>query len=413
MPLLLGIGLLSIVFACRCRRFCCRWGLWFLFALLWGATHNAPFPDHDIKEATIVRSNMLQFMGADRIVTAAGKTYRVRSYHDNYEGDNHVRTGVSSYFIFAKPPTLHSDNYGNGLFFRLRYELRTVADRLDDPVRGWVSRLLLGINNSMPKEISSAFKLLGLLHILVISGLHITIIASFCMSLTKAAIRAPYALRLITTVEHQRLQIIGGYAVLVLLLLYGCSIGFGAPAQRAVLLFIVQFFWSARFWEKITVVFFLQSLLFPVGFFSDSMLLSWGAYLTIVHCHRQATLCQDWLSKLRCLFLQGQLIISALIVCFFQELCLVSIPLNLLLMPIIPAIVLSAGLLMFPLPAEFIGWLTDLHAMFLQCLVYLAKTVANMPWLWIDAGVNPVFHVALLLVLATCLLYKASRLSAA
>ncbi|MDE3269696.1 MAG: ComEC/Rec2 family competence protein [Pseudomonadota bacterium] len=382
--------------------------------MLWGATHNAPFPDHDIKGVEVVHGNPLQFMGADRIVVADGRRYRVQAYHDNHDGGSYVKTITPRYVVFAKPPILRSDNYGKGLFFRLRYELQTIADQLDDPVRGWVSRLLLGSKTSMPKDISEAFKFLGLLHILVISGLHITIIAGCCMNLMRWLVRMSYALRLITSVECQRFQTIGGYAVLMFIIIYGCSIGFGAPAQRAVLLFIVQFigakfFSQVGFWQKITIVFFLQSLVFPVGFFSDSMLLSWGAYLTIAHCHRQALLCTGWLAKARCLLLQGQLIISALIVCFFQELCLIAIPLNLLLMPIIPAIVLSAGLLLLPLPALCIAWLTDLHAMFLQGLVYLAQTVVDKPWLWIDVSTSPLLHISMMLTFITCLLAKATQ----
>ena len=403
LPSLLFLALLAGILCYWVRRW--RQVICFVFAFLWGINHNAPLLTTNLNEATAVRGNALQFLLSDRLVVAHGERYRVRSQTAMH---GRVKTKArGEYFIFAKPPYLRAK--GKRTFLtKTRAALRARLDAVAEPVRSWVLSIILGVSFSLPKNITSAFKMLGLLHILVISGLHITILANCCLRIVGFVSRLFYAVRLFTPVEYQFIHKVCTLAVVVVVILYGCLIGFSSPAQRAVLLFVVQYFCrSFSFAQKVVCVFFLQMLLFPVGFFSDSMLLSWGAYFIVVHCYRKVASTKNFLGKVGRLLLHGQLVIVVLIVCFFRELCLLSIPLNVLLLPVTPLLLLSAGMLLLPLPDLFVQVIVYVHSLFLQGLEWLASHALQHHWLWLRLDNNPVLHFCLLLVLMVVLLKKA------
>ncbi len=301
----------------------------------------------------------------------------------------------------SPPPLVHTMR---------RYLLRQ-ADNLCEPVHSWIVSITLGKRKDMPHPWREAFRLLGLFHVLVISGLHITIIAMGGKKLLDLTLRSLYVVRLLTPNSWLLLTKLASLLSCLLILFYGCLVGFSAPAQRAVLLFLAHQGCAlgehhVSLTEKIKLVFFLQMLLFPIGFLSDSLLLSWGAYLIVLHCFREVKHAQSCGGKLAAT-LRSQLLITALILCFFRELSVLSIPLNILLLPFIPYLVMS-GFLLLLLPAStpLAGWIEYSHLFFLQQIARLAEIASTYSWLIIDLHDSPPLRVGLFVILILMVLRR-------
>ena len=256
-----------------------------------------------------------------------------------------------------------------------------------------------------------AFRFLGLFHILVISGLHITIIASCGRRLLNLIFRPLYVVRLINPLTWLYLTKIIDLCSCVLIVVYGCLIGFSQPAQRAILLFLVYQLHSlldqkATYAAKIKHVFFLQTLLFPIGFLTDSLLLSWGTYLVVVHCFQEIRNSVAITTKIRSL-IKGQIIITLLIICFFGELSLLSIPLNLLLLPLIPFVIMSGFLLLLITPQTLLfNWISQSHLFFLHQIETLADITSDYSWLTLQTDGSALLRGGIFLVLILLLLNK-------
>ena len=342
--------LLALLGLHSCRR---QAWLWAVCGFGCGSFHNAPFPEQPLAVVQSTQHNPLQFFFSDLIVAdASHQRWQVRGYPES-QGSVSDISAKQRYFIFARPPNLHESNStvsAPAIVLKPRLHLLHKTDNLTEPVRSWIASITLGKRQQLPRSLRDSFRLLGLFHILVISGLHITIIAVAGKKIIDLALRPLYIVRLLTPITWILLGKIISLLSCLLILLYGCMVGFSPPAQRAVLIFIVHqgYAWwesDATLTQKIKLVLFLQMFFFPIGFLSDSLLLSWGAYLIVLHCFQEVKQAKSVGGRFAAL-LQGQLVITALILCFFKELSLLSIPLNILLLPLIPYIMLSGFLLL-------------------------------------------------------------------
>lgn len=405
--------LLTMLALPSCRR---QAWLWLVCGFGCGSLHNAPYPKQLQAVVQSVQHNPLQFFFSDLIGTdAAHRRWQVRGYPDSHGRVADVGE-KQRYFIFARPPHLRESRTIVAvptIVLAPRLHLLHKTDNLQEPVRSWIASITLGKRKQMPRSLRDSFRLLGLFHILVISGLHITIIAVGSKKSIDLALRSLYIVRLLTPTTWFWLAKAISLFSCLLILLYGCMVGFSPPAQRAVLIFIVHqsyALWNsdATLSQKIKLVLFLQMFLFPIGFLSDSLLLSWGAYLIVLHCFQEVKLAKSLGSKLAAL-LHGQLVITALILCFFKELSLLSIPLNILLLSLIPYIVMS-GFLLLLLPAEMsiAIWIEQSHLFFLQQIENIAEITFTYNWLTVDIGNSVLLQVGLFVVLIIMVLSRAA-----
>lgn len=384
-----------------------RWYLWLLCGYLWGASHNAPFPPTGLAVDN-ARGNLLNFFVSDLIVNNDDDYYRVRG-----QGNAGIVKKVKiPYLFFRKPPYIRN-NTNDSLIADNRAKLLVRGQQIPQPVGSWITSITLGVFSDRLQIWPEAFKLLGLFHIVVISGLHITIVANSGRSLLHLLVRSLYLVRIISP----SLWLVLNKKILVIICIwligyYGCLVGFSAPAQRAVILFIVhQWSRTIPYRDKIRQTVFLQTLLFPIGFCSDSLLLSWSAYLCVVHCLQQVQQAQSIASKLRQLVM-GQLVITLLVLSFFAELSILAIPLNLILVPLLPIIVISGALLLVIDPANQLAQLIwQGQAFFLEQIVNLSELATRYQWLTINVNDDPLLRIGILLVVAVILLYKATAVS--
>ena len=291
--------------------------------------------------------------------------------------------------------------------------------RLDarrEPVRSWIASVTLGQRQQLPSTLRESFRLLGLFHILVISGLHITIIAACSKKLIEFALRAFYVVRLLPPPVWFFLSRLASALSCLLILFYGCLVGFSPPAQRAVLLFVVHQGCGLceqpmTLLQKLRLVFFLQIFFFPIGFLSDSLLLSWGAYLIVLHCFQVVQRAATVGGKLLAV-LWGQLVITVLVLSFFSDLSLLSIPLNIALLPLIPYILMSGfALLLLPIDWWVVTWIEQSHLVFLQQVANLAEIASNYSWLTVNISNSWPLRVALFVVLIGAVLSRSAFLT--
>ncbi len=393
----------------------CRWRLW-----LWvicgfggGSFHSAPFPQQPLTVVHSTQHNPLQFFFSDIIVAdGSHKRWQVRGHPDS-QGRVADVDAKQHYFVFARPPRMRAQDtdLAPAVVLTPRLHLLHNTDNLQEPVRSWIASITLGTSKQMPSSLRDSFRLLGLFHILVISGLHITILAVGAKRSIDLALRTFYIVRLLTPMTWLWLTKITSLLSCLLILLYGCMVGFSPPAQRAVLIFIVHqgyALWENRstMTQKIKLGLFLQMCLFPIGFLCDSLLLSWGAYLIVLHCFQEVKYAKSLGGKLAAL-LRGQLVISGLIICFFKELSLLAIPLNLLLLPLTPYVVMSGFLLLLLPPHTTMAlWIEQSHLFFLQQIATLAEIASTYSWLTINIGNSVPLQVALFVVLVIMVLSR-------
>ena len=413
LPWPLLVFMLVLLLLRPCRRH--TW-LWVVCGFGCGSFHNAPFPEQPLAVVQSTQHNPLQFFFSDLIVAdVSHQRWQVRGYPESQGSVSYI-SAKQRYFIFARPPNLHESNStvsAPAVVLKPRLHLLHKTDNLTEPVRSWIASITLGKRQQLPRSLRDSFRLLGLFHILVISGLHITIIAVAGKKIIDLALRPLYIVRLLTPTTWILLGKIVSLSSCLLILLYGCMVGFSSPAQRAVLIFIVHqgYAWwesDATLTQKIKLVLFLQMFLFPIGFLSDSLLLSWGAYLIVLHCFQEVKQAKSVGGRLAAL-LQGQLVITALILCFFKELSLLSIPLNILLLPLIPYIMMS-GFLLLLLPAEMIAavWIEQSHLFFLKQIENLAEIASTYSWLTVNIGNSASLQVALFVVLIIMVLSRSA-----
>lgn len=407
--------LLVLALVLLTQRACRHPILWATCGFLYGSFHNAPFPERELTYAQSVQHNPLQFFFGNAIATASPHNrWLVRGYPYS-RGRVPSNYGVQRHFIFAQPPRIDAPptNTAPTLVREPRFYLLRQADQLSDPLRSWISSITLGKRKQMPSTLRDSFRLLGLFHILVISGLHITIIAVGSKKIVDFALRSLYVVRLLTPHVWFFLHKAVSLLSCLLILIYGCIVGFSPPAQRAVLLFIVHQGHAlcdsdTPITHKLAKVLFLQMLLFPIGFLSDSLLLSWGAYLIVLHCFREVQHARTPAHKIVAL-LRGQLIITILILCFFKELSLLSIPLNIILLPLIPYILIS-GFLLLLLPQDMLlaHWIQQSHLAFLQQIANLAEIASNYRWLTVDIGNSTPLQLGLFVILLVMMSSRAA-----
>jgi competence protein ComEC len=104
----------------------------------------------------------------------------------------------------------------------------------DDALAAWAA-LSLGWSNSLPSELKSLFASNQLMHLFVISGMHIGFIAGMLVSFFLLISRLAYRFVLIS-------RTVQGIACLALLLTYVAMLGFPVPATRALVMFALPIY---------------------------------------------------------------------------------------------------------------------------------------------------------------------------
>ena len=280
-----------------------------------------------------------------------------------------------------------------GLSYAIDEERALIRDRFnavlrDDPYRGVLIALAIGEQNAIPREQWKTFWRTGVGHLMSISGLHITMVASLIYALTFffwARIPA-LALRL---PAQKAAASAGVFAALV----YSLIAGFSVPAQRTFFMLAVVAFalWSGRITSPSRVLcwaLFAVLLIDPWAVLAPGFWLSFGAVAMIFYVTAGRT---GRLSALRGAALTQLAVTLGLLpmlLALFQEVSVISPIANAFAIPLVSLIVVPVTLIAAVVPIDALmhlaHWLMALCMIPLDWLAKLPAAVweshAPLPW---------------------------------
>jgi predicted membrane metal-binding protein len=257
---------------------------------------------------------------------------------------------------------------GDGLFnakrlmfsptFRPGFQTLTWWQRLQETFREWlgksirhlsavdrvlVSGIVFGEQGSLPKIIEDSFKNTGLYHLLVVSGLHVSLMATMFSFVLRAPVQLGYSLRFISPRVWGQFSAFLRVSAAVGAMTYLSLTGASAAAQRSALFFAVRQV-SLVFFGDIPIIFHLlltamvQIMIFPLGFLSEGTCMSWVAYLVVANpvMGVSSSIRQSCRSLLT---LQVELMV--LVTAIFGQLVVIGLVTNLLFVSVFPVVLFS------------------------------------------------------------------------
>lgn len=227
------------------------------------------------------------------------------------------------------------------------------ASVADPAIGAFLAALTTGSRGLMSQAEEKVFEHTGTTYLVVISGLHISVIASVAYSLAKMLWRR--GKRWLLKIPADR---VGWYAALIAALFYGVLAGFPLPTQRAMIMIISYIVCELSY--RVIPIYkrFLFALIFilvlqPFAIVEVSFWLSFVAVFWIYYV-LSARIGKDQAKVLQWCHLQLVIWIGLLplTLYYFHEFSWVSIPANLLALPwvewvLLPLCVFSAGIAIF------------------------------------------------------------------
>lgn len=206
----------------------------------------------------------------------------------------------------------------------------------------WIYCVLLG-DRLQSAQTRDNFKVLGIYHLLIISGLHFVILLRFLSSVIIFPVRFCYALALISPPSYLGTRIAAKVVTGAISIGFGCLVGWPAPVQRAFLtgainFLVIDFLASVSLGYRIILGIFLQTVLFPYSFMSSSNILSWLAYIELASFNRRRSIGHLLLGQLRLALLVGGCL---------GYVSLVGVLVNLVLVPLFPVILIGSFAALF------------------------------------------------------------------
>jgi len=283
------------------------WGRWYqnlclqvslCFGLFWGGFHNwrealREERGRDIGE--VLRGNLQAKLGRHilvwqdlgTVVTARGAArlgdrgkLRCQSYRVWTE-QVRCRFTVTVGMHYSRP------NQWVLLSRTLAGGLRDRAQKFEQPWSGWTQALLLGDWSLLEPDIRQVFQRNGIVHLLVLSGFHISLVFMLVERLLFILLMPLYLFRVSSAVRWVEVSFLCFGLTIFFGLVFLLASGVAQPSLRAFLIYVIfrcgrcclggQ---SSEFWMVLALV--GQMFVAPLGFLELSNLLSWLAYLWLI-----------------------------------------------------------------------------------------------------------------------------------
>jgi len=268
-------------------------------------------------------------------------------------------------YVHPKGDSRRIDALANGIGYRIETWREAVRDRFNGtlgaaPYAGVLSALAIGDQNSIPPEQWQVFTRTGVNHLMSISGLHITMLASLAFAVCYWLWRR--STRLILLLPARKAAALAG---LLTAIGYALLSGFAVPAQRTVYMVgaVAAALWLNRSFSpgQILAIALLGVLLpDPWAVMSAGFWLSFGAVALILYVTAHRIGRSHWLAeyaKVQWAMVVG---LTPLLLGLFQQASLVSPLANALAIPLVSFVVVPLALLGAALPIEAPLWLAHL-----------------------------------------------------
>jgi competence protein ComEC len=306
-------------------------------------------------------------------------------------------------YVHNKGHNIRIDALANGLFYRIESWRETIRDKFgatlgDAPYSGVLSALAIGDQSGIPSAQWQVFTRTGVNHLISISGLHITMLASFGFALTYWLWRRGTRLTL-------RLPARKAAALIALLVALGYALlsGFAVPAQRTVYMVgaVAAALWLNRNFSlgQILSIALLGVLIpDPWAVMSPGFWLSFGAVAIILYVTAYRIEVSHRLPKShggiaryqpRFLWVLDEYItvqwamtigLIPMLLALFQQVSLVSPIANAFAIPLVSLIVVPLALLGAVLPLDVPLWLAHIVMDWTMILLEWLSTLPQAVW---------------------------------
>lgn len=329
---------------------------WYMF---WMVLHSPPLASYSLeREFYVAASNGCGLVADHVLVTDGQSLWREKSRA--LKGDTILvvknKSGTSSYF--RENPSVLAPEVSTSSFCRFSSWLREYLlgrfDSWPNAERTWLSSFVLGADLQIDGVTGKALRDLSLLHIVVLSGGHLAVIFAFFMTFFAIIPCVFYVFRSVSMSTWPHIWTTVLVFAFVLTSLFAFAAGLSQSIQRALLMFVLLtlsklFFGGLTTWTRLSLVWVIQGVIFPIHFYSLSTFLTWTGSV-ILHVHSTSRFGQSiWFSLRQ--DIKIQLIFSVLTFFVFGRVGLVGIIANLILMPIF-SLALIANLSLFIWTAE-------------------------------------------------------------
>lgn len=367
-----------------------RASLLFTSGFFWSSCFSAP-SDSGSKEIVKVVHFMHSKIQINNVMVKKGTNYYlVRGWADK-DAKGLVKRGSSTkLFSGTKGYFVKSDGKmgfsGLEIFSKkIKIFLKNKIKKMPNYLQIWFGCLLIGEFSSEAKEQLDDFKILGLLHVLIVSGLHISILGA----VLRAILFFPLIVLLcskgisprIFLSMRQNLEVL----LVFILFLYSYGTGLNQAAQRAYIVFLVNaicaiYFSSIAKERRIQISVFLHSFVFPLGFWDSSTILSWVAYGIFISSIPKS------FSGLAVSIIR-QALLTIFVAALFGSISFAGIFLNPLIVPLMPFL-MTVGLFLVLfcdlLPSSVVLILVGLHERLLATLAFTSAQIVKSGFLFID-----------------------------
>ncbi len=243
---------------------------------------------------------------------------------------------------------------------------------LPEPHSSLLNGIIFGIDLKTSKDFYNQLKIVGLLHLVVLSGINITILAAIIGSLTYFF--------------SKRLSIL---IIILMIILFIIFVGPKAPIIRAGFMGILAFvsFLTGRknfvLYSLFLSIIFI-SIIFPTWLTSISLLLSYGATIGIIFFGPKAS--DDGIIKELKTTLSAQIFTVPIIFIYFKQISLIAPLSNILIAPIIPPLMIFGFLTAILGKINYIFGLVPSYICYglLSYIVWIIETLSKMPLAFIQ-----------------------------
>lgn len=268
-------------------------------------------------------------------------------------------------YVHSKGDNARLDELADGLGYRIERWRESVRDKFtatlgDAPYAGILSALAIGDQDNIPAQQWQVFTRTGVNHLMSISGLHITMLASLAFAIAywlwRRSARLPLWLPARKAAALAALLTAIGYALLA---------GYAVPAQRTVYMVaaVTAALWLKRNFSpgQILAIALLGVLIpDPWAVVSAGFWLSFGAVALILYVTAHRIGRPHWLREYATVQWAMTVGLTPLLLALFQQVSLVSPVANALAIPLVSLVVVPLALLGAALPTEVPLWLAHI-----------------------------------------------------
>ena len=268
-------------------------------------------------------------------------------------------------YVHNKGYNKRIDKLATGLGYRIETWREAVRDKFlstlgEAPYAGVLTALAIGDQHSIPPAQWQVFTRTGVNHLMSISGLHITMLASLAFAVCYWLWRRSVRLTMWLPARKGAAS-----AALIAAVCYALLAGFAVPAQRTVYMVgaVAAALWLNRNFslgQLLSIALLGVLIPDPWAVISPGFWLSFGAVALILYVTAHRIHPPHWLAQYAKVQWAMTIGLTPLLLALFQQVSLVSPVANALAIPLVSLIVVPLALLGAALPVELPLWLAHI-----------------------------------------------------